>query len=89
TALVFLVGKLLDAKKDSLEDFRRYTMASAPAPLDFKVKRVSIPRRSDILLEGMTPKDAEGSITAEWVYKRGYSDDRVILYLHGGAYFSC
>ncbi|TPX64907.1 hypothetical protein SpCBS45565_g05522 [Spizellomyces sp. 'palustris'] len=85
----------LEANKNSLRRARLLTdKAATPVPLRVKLSKVYIPRRKDVLPEGMAEKDAEGAIKAEWVDWEPIKNDklaadRVILYVHGGAYFIC
>ncbi|KAI9093755.1 Alpha/Beta hydrolase protein [Phlyctochytrium arcticum] len=82
------------------------TKAATPVPFKTCITKVYIPRRQDALPEGMSPKDARGSIKGEWLdwgnppshllrsrtsdqALDAPADERVILYLHGGAYFIC
>ncbi|KAI9344207.1 Alpha/Beta hydrolase protein [Zopfochytrium polystomum] len=103
-----LRGTLLFGK-DNLVLARSMTAnVASPAPLNCSIKKVYVPRREDIVLDGMSANDAKGKITAEWVeFKKsdstanqpgpstpkstgdGSALRRVVLYLHGGAYFIC
>ncbi|KAJ1562911.1 hypothetical protein HK405_006038 [Cladochytrium tenue] len=67
-----------------------------PTPAAVHITLTTIPRRDDVLLENMTPADAQGSFPAEWLDFGGggaaaASGGRrrgVVLYIHGGGYFS-
>ncbi|KAI8906669.1 Alpha/Beta hydrolase protein [Entophlyctis helioformis] len=64
---------------------------SAPVPLTTKITKIRIPLRNDLVLDGMSADDAAGSINAEWIDVVPHPDksvaaERVILYIHGGAY---
>ncbi|KAJ3267818.1 hypothetical protein HK104_005602 [Borealophlyctis nickersoniae] len=88
-----LRGVLLQ-NKDNLKRARLLTrQAAAPTPRGVSLKKVYIPRRPDVLPEGMDPKDAEGVVKSEWVdfhpIGKGEQAERVVLYVHGGAYFLC
>ncbi|TPX33701.1 hypothetical protein SmJEL517_g03446 [Synchytrium microbalum] len=56
------------------------------------VEHTTIPRLSHLILDGMTPDQATGTIRAEWVQdarlkqSKHQPAERVILYIHGGAY---
>ncbi|KAJ1547910.1 hypothetical protein HK096_009228 [Nowakowskiella sp. JEL0078] len=76
------------------------SFSKAPLPKDVTSEFFDCPRRLDILIENlMTDKDIEGRIEAEWIQwhaepnslksKEPTSDDPIIFYLHGGAYFMC
>ncbi|KAJ3109798.1 hypothetical protein HDU97_000028 [Phlyctochytrium planicorne] len=84
----------LEKNKDSIKVARQLTsLGSAPSPVQVRIEKVRIPRCKECLPENMNPKDAEGTIKAEWMdyHKKGLTNDdnRVILYLHGGAYIIC
>ncbi|KAJ3104648.1 hypothetical protein HDU97_009039 [Phlyctochytrium planicorne] len=73
-----------------------------PIPENVRIDPVAIPRRSDILLQGMDESQSTGSIPSEWVtyspkpQKSAKSppppaydeseEEKVILFLHGGAF---
>ncbi|KAJ3205565.1 hypothetical protein HDU67_008773 [Dinochytrium kinnereticum] len=86
------------------------TILPTPTPENVRIDPVSIPRREDIVLSGMSPEEARGSVPGEWVtfHPRGAAaappppstasipptrspspetdSERVILFLHGGAF---
>ncbi|KAI8808538.1 Alpha/Beta hydrolase protein, partial [Cladochytrium replicatum] len=65
-------------------------IASPTPPVATKITKVYIPRRKDVLPDGMDPADAEGNVKAEWVDWQAFlswKSDKVILYIHGGAFF--
>ena len=59
-----------------------------PRPLHVHIKKVRIPRKEDILLDGMKPEETKGTIKCEWLNNgpNSTADPRVILYIHGGSY---
>ncbi|KAI8998031.1 Alpha/Beta hydrolase protein [Gaertneriomyces semiglobifer] len=87
----------------SLNLARRLTsLGAVPTPMKCRITKIRMPRREDVLLEGMSHADVSGSITAEWVSYPQPSENvkpdsaseskrkkKVILYCHGGAYFVC
>ncbi|KAJ1562989.1 hypothetical protein HK405_004670 [Cladochytrium tenue] len=128
TALAMTVRVLkstLVANKDNLGRARALTnLGTAPTPLTVRIEKLRVPRRPDVVLDGMDPKDATGSMVAEWIdyYPPTRSSStssavsaesassssssvwasstsvgasapgavrRVVLYIHGGAYFIC
>ena len=80
--------------KGSLKLGRMLTVGrktTTPVPITTSVRKLKIPRRQDMLIDGMTAEDTKGTINAEWVDYKPYKDtsevaERVILYVHGGAY---
>ncbi|KAJ3151614.1 hypothetical protein HDU86_006033 [Geranomyces michiganensis] len=85
----------LERNKDSVARARLLTSkAATPVPFRVKLSKIYIPRRSDVLPEGMSVADAQGVVKAEWVdwdpvENEKLPAERVILYIHGGAYFIC
>ncbi|KAI9199244.1 Alpha/Beta hydrolase protein [Polychytrium aggregatum] len=77
------------------------TLIPATLPKDVRVHPTKVPRRDDLLLAGMTPSEAQGSIPGEWIYHEPAcqqaalvagndpAKEKVVLFLHGGAYFMC
>ncbi|KAJ3383159.1 hypothetical protein HDU80_001320 [Chytriomyces hyalinus] len=66
-------------------------LGQLPKPVHVGIKKVLIPRRTDLLPFGMDVADAQGSITAEWIdsalsVDESKPSERVILYAHGGVY---
>ncbi|KAI8815882.1 Alpha/Beta hydrolase protein [Fimicolochytrium jonesii] len=90
-----LLRSTLEQNKSSLWRARLITdKAAVPIPLKISLQKIYIPRRKDVLPEGMSAKDATGVLKAEWVDYHPHTDqhlpaERVILYVHGGAYFIC
>ncbi|RKO93076.1 Alpha/Beta hydrolase protein [Blyttiomyces helicus] len=84
----------LQANKDSLARGRLLTQhATSPVPFSVKISKQYIPRRREVLPKGMSAKDAEGALKAEWVdfphrdmrpVEKGVAAERVILFVHGG-----
>ncbi|KAJ3255697.1 hypothetical protein HK103_006139 [Boothiomyces macroporosus] len=61
--------------------------ATAPVPLSAKVTKISIARRDNIKIESCSKLDNSGTFNAEWIdYKEEIPKERVILYIHGGAF---
>ncbi|KAJ3245503.1 hypothetical protein HDU78_009112 [Chytriomyces hyalinus] len=58
----------LDKTKNSVK-YTRSLLSFVPTsvPDNIQVTHVELPRRSDILLDGMSPEEAQGSLHAEWV----------------------
>ncbi|TPX53688.1 hypothetical protein PhCBS80983_g06233 [Powellomyces hirtus] len=85
----------LERNKDNVWRARLLTdKAATPIPLRVKLSKIYIPRRKDVLPEGMSERDAEGVVKGEWVDwdrvpNEKVASERVILYVHGGAYFIC
>ncbi|KAI8592760.1 Alpha/Beta hydrolase protein [Geranomyces variabilis] len=85
----------LERNKDSVARARLLTgKAATPVPFRVKLAKIYIPRRSDVLPEGMSAADAQGVVKGEWVdwdpvENEKVPAERVILYIHGGAYFIC
>ncbi|TPX78716.1 hypothetical protein CcCBS67573_g00085 [Chytriomyces confervae] len=80
------------------------SMVTLPTNTGVHIEPVSIPRRSDILIDKMVQEEAEGAIDAEWVtydanhievgpvtLKQGDTTEHTtaVLYLHGGGYALC
>ncbi|TPX43146.1 hypothetical protein SeMB42_g03415 [Synchytrium endobioticum] len=70
------------------------TNVAAPLPTGKAiVEEVKIKSRDDLVLEFMTQEQASVGVTAEWIQDARLSNppekpaDRVVLYIHGGAYF--
>ena len=73
-------------------------LSTLPTPIGVKISKVYVPRRGDVLLEGMNEKDGTGRIKAEWLDylqpEEAVRDETgqliakgsVVLYLHGGSY---
>ncbi|TPX46942.1 hypothetical protein SeMB42_g01791 [Synchytrium endobioticum] len=66
------------------------------APKRIWIDHAEIPPRQDLLLENMTPAQAMSSTPVEWVQDpqsletpRNHPAQRVILFLHGGGYYTC
>ncbi|KAJ1569050.1 hypothetical protein HK405_010528 [Cladochytrium tenue] len=112
------------AAKDSTAMANAFTAVGVlPSSPVARIRKLRVPRREDLVLDGMSAEDAKGVIVAEWVdFARGrrgsvsassaststavveaadsqaedvapsaaaspQADRRVVLYLHGGAYF--
>ncbi|KAJ3317450.1 hypothetical protein HDU76_001182 [Blyttiomyces sp. JEL0837] len=83
--------------KDNLDKIRAFTStisgSSPTPPFRVKITQIQIQRRESCIVDGMSMEDATGIIDAEWVDYAPNSTTstskpkRVILYLHGGAYF--
>ncbi|KAJ3204606.1 hypothetical protein HDU82_005721 [Entophlyctis luteolus] len=61
----------------------------SPSVAGSQIRRESIPSLRDVLIENMREDDLGGVIQAEWVQHEGSAGkhpDKVILYLHGGAF---
>ncbi|KAJ3411478.1 hypothetical protein HDV05_002131 [Chytridiales sp. JEL 0842] len=58
-----------------------------PRPIHIRIRKVKIPRREDLLLEGMNPSDATGLLKAEWLdafAPPSPETSKIIIYVHGG-----
>ncbi|KAJ3269799.1 hypothetical protein HDV01_000896 [Terramyces sp. JEL0728] len=61
--------------------------ATLPNSIKTNVTKIKIPRVPSIELNGIVYNDKDGVINSEWIeYPDTPSSDRVILYVHGGAY---
>ncbi|KAJ3193737.1 hypothetical protein HK101_004281 [Irineochytrium annulatum] len=63
-----------------------------PKPIHVSVKKVHIPRRADARPLNMDASLATGNLKAEWIdasTSTTASNDKVILYAHGGVYVMC
>ncbi|KAJ3042743.1 hypothetical protein HDV00_006800 [Rhizophlyctis rosea] len=90
-----IIRGVMYRNKDSLARARLLTRkAAAPTPFGVKITKVHIPRRQDVVPQGMDPADTAGLVKAEWIdfhpnEKGRGPPERVVLYIHGGAYFLC
>ncbi|KAJ1558603.1 hypothetical protein HK096_009238 [Nowakowskiella sp. JEL0078] len=69
---VSAIRNTLEVGKVSISRARLLT-SNAASPYDILsilISQTSIPRRSDVLIDGMNQKDAEGACSAEWVVLR-------------------
>ncbi|KAI8813573.1 Alpha/Beta hydrolase protein, partial [Cladochytrium replicatum] len=86
------IRTIIELGKNSVYRARLLTAnAVTPYPvLSVTITPVTIGRRADLVLEGMSGEEAKGSFEAEWVEHRSIMDapehERVILYIHGGAF---
>ncbi|KAI8836458.1 Alpha/Beta hydrolase protein [Chytriomyces cf. hyalinus JEL632] len=86
----------LDKTKNSVK-YTRSLLSFVPTsvPDNIQVTHAELPRRSDILLDGMAPEETHGTLHAEWVVHGPANrstitkpaDETIILYCHGGAFF--
>ncbi|KAJ3315670.1 hypothetical protein HDV04_002084 [Boothiomyces sp. JEL0838] len=61
--------------------------ATLPNSIKTNVTKIKIPRIPSLKLDGMVYNDTDGLINSEWIeYPDTDSSERVILYIHGGAY---
>ncbi|KAL2912689.1 hypothetical protein HK105_207797 [Polyrhizophydium stewartii] len=63
----------------------------SPVPITTKITKVAIPMRPERLIPDMTEDEVKGTVPGEWVDVHPHRDtskpaERVVLYLHGGAY---
>ncbi|KAJ3206728.1 hypothetical protein HDU82_004332 [Entophlyctis luteolus] len=67
-------------------------LGSAPSILNTSVQKDYIPRLEGLLIDDMAEEDSLGLIKSEWVENQSVASknpEKVILYLHGGAYILC
>ncbi|TPX43139.1 hypothetical protein SeLEV6574_g05226 [Synchytrium endobioticum] len=91
-----MIRRLLASQKDNLLLAQRGTRTFT-APIPYKrawTRQINLPRREDLLLEDMSKDDATGVIPAEWIQDSSGTPkekpaERVVLYVHGGAYVLC
>ncbi|KAJ3220158.1 hypothetical protein HDU67_005482 [Dinochytrium kinnereticum] len=78
------------------------TILPNPIPENVRIDPVAIPRRENIVLDGMKPEEAKGTVPGEWVTFHPKPRDnsktaattapadpeseRIILFIHGGAF---
>ncbi|KAJ3326235.1 hypothetical protein HDV06_000111 [Boothiomyces sp. JEL0866] len=61
--------------------------ATLPNSIKTNVTKIKIPRVPSLKLNGVVYNDTDGVINSEWIeYPDTDSSERVILYIHGGAY---
>ncbi|KAK6092828.1 hypothetical protein BDV3_002873 [Batrachochytrium dendrobatidis] len=90
---VALLRATLDCFKGNLSQAKIVASGrktTTPVPIKTKISKLRIPLCEELALPGMLDKDVRGSIKAEWVDAHPVTVttpvERVILYIHGGAY---
>lgn len=96
TTILFSLKKLLAVGSDPLWLARTLTYKIAcPVAHHVGIKKVHIPRRQDMIPKGiLNIEDTKGKLNGEWVdfYSNPVPNtpaERVVLFFHGGAFFSC
>ncbi|KAI8811333.1 Alpha/Beta hydrolase protein, partial [Cladochytrium replicatum] len=95
--LITTARKVLERNKDNIALARILSMTKYGRPYPPTATRITpvvIPRRQEGAPEGLPSDLSTGTLTAEWVEYRNPAvqanpSERVILFIHGGAYFMC
>ncbi|KAL2912687.1 hypothetical protein HK105_207795 [Polyrhizophydium stewartii] len=74
-----------------LAKLQRTRKLKSPVPITTRITPVAIPMRPERSMPGMAEDEATGTVPAEWTDVHPHGDaskpaERVVLYLHGGAY---
>jgi hypothetical protein len=91
TLAVAALTKVFHCYKDDVHSARTVMRATAmPKPIHMAIKKVYVPRRSDLNMPGMSDKEKTGLIKAEYVdaVNTDWNEPakRIILYAHGYIY---
>ncbi|KAI8897737.1 Alpha/Beta hydrolase protein [Globomyces pollinis-pini] len=91
-AMISTMRKFLNIFKNQV-DFSKMVASgrktTLPSSLKATITKVTIPRFSNIVIDGYDLTEEKGEMNAEWIQYAPdkESDQRVIIYIHGGAYF--
>jgi len=78
--------------KDSVSNARKIASVTMLTPYWVKARTIKIPRRGDLVIEGLPSDAGEGMLKAEWIIhkpslrkeKKNFEQEKVVVYFHGG-----